>query len=158
MASRYLLVWPLAATLSLASGSLFAGPEECLTRGGNVEVAACANQYGPGTPSSRPRSAPVKEVPRALPVPTRAEPELQTVAVSRGGKAPPTLEPEGPKFAVDRGILNDTVIAGAVGGTLLVLVAVALWRWGSTLKRACPWCASKISRSARSCPRCFRAI
>jgi hypothetical protein len=84
--------------------------------------------------------------------------ELRTVAVYRGPKPPPAPEPESPTFAVDRAALTNTVIAGAVAGSLLVLIALGFWRWGSTLTKACPYCRSKMGRSARSCRFCFRAV
>ena len=83
---------------------------------------------------------------------------MRTVAVNRGPKPAPAPAPEAPTFTVDRTMLTNTIVAGAVGGSLLILVALGAWRWGSTLKKACPYCGSRVSRSATSCRRCFRAF
>ena len=145
--------------LSLSSGSLLAGPEDCLTFRDNPHVAACANQYGPGSSTSRSRPAPSPVASQARAVQTAADSDLRTVAVIRGGKPPTPIPEEPPRqtFAVDRTALTDTVIAGAVGGSLLVLVALGVWRWSRKLTKSCPYCGSKMSLSARSCRRCFRA-
>jgi hypothetical protein len=67
--------------------------------------------------------------------------------------------PEGmPTFAVDRAALTNTIIASAIGGSLLVLVALGLWRWRSTLSKACPYCDAKMARTAHACRRFFRAV
>ena len=153
------LGWVLTATLSLPFGSLSATPQDCLAYKDNPHVAACANQYGygPSAAGLRPRSADAPARPRAQPIQTTSDSELRTVAVVRGGKPPPAPEPEGPTFAVDRTVLTNTVVAGAVGASLLVLVAMGVWRWSLTLTKKCPYCDSKMSRSAHSCRRCFRA-
>lgn len=158
--------WVLSATLSLGSGSLSAAPEECLGYPDNPRVAACANHqygYGPSAAGPRPRSTPGTATPATAqpanrPVQAGKDSELRTVVVNRGPKPPPPPEPEPPTFAVDRTMLTNTVVAGAVGGSLLILVALGAWRWGSMLKKACPYCGTKMSRSATSCRRCFRAL
>jgi hypothetical protein len=152
--------WVLSATLSLGSGSLSAAPAECLGYRDNPRVAACANQYGygPSAAGPRPRSTPGTAQPTNQPVPAAKDSELRTVAVNRGPKPPPPPEPEPQTFAVDRTMLTNTVVAGAVGGSLLILVALGAWRFGSMLKKACPYCSTKMSRSATSCRRCFRAL
>ncbi len=161
MISRRYLGWMLAAALSLPHGGLLAAPEDCLSRGNNAEIAACANQYNPG--SATPRARPASPTPsspqlRSVPVQAGSQNELRTVTVAPGGNAPPAPEPEGLKFEVDRKVLTYTVILGAVGGILLILAGIGFWSWGASLKRSCPWCASKISRSVHACPRCFRAV
>jgi hypothetical protein len=149
----------LSATLVLASGSLWAAaPADCLTYRNNPQVAACANQYGPSGGGYRPKSMPTPTPPAALSVALGKDSELRTVAVNRGPKPPPAPEPESATFAVDRAALTNTVIAGAIGGSVLVLVALGFWRWGSKLTKACPYCSSKMGRSARSCRFCFRAV
>ncbi len=152
--------WVLSALLSLGSGSLSAAPDECLGYPDNPRVTACANRYGygPSAAGPRPRSTPGTAQPGNQPVPASKDSELRTVAVSRGPKPPPPPEPEPPTFAVDRTMLTNTVVTGAVGGSLLILVALGAWRWGSMLKKACPYCGTKMSRSATSCRRCFRAL
>ena len=156
---RHCLGWVLAATLSLPLGGLLAAtPEECLTYPDNPRVAACANQFGPGSPGPRSRAAPTQALPRTRSVSVGPDTELRTVAVVPGGKARPAPEPEPQHFAVDRAALTNTIIAGAIGGSLLVLVALGFWRWGSTLTKACPYCGAKMSRSAHACRRCFRAV
>jgi hypothetical protein len=143
----------------LAFGSVWAAaPADCLTYRNNPQVAACANQYGPSGGGYRPKSTPTPTPAVALSVAVGKDSELRTVAVNRGPKPPPAPEPESPTFVVDRAALTNTVIAGAVGGSLLVLVALGFWRWGSTLTKACPYCSSKMRRSARSCRSCFRAV
>jgi hypothetical protein len=107
----------------LASGSLWAAAAgDCLTYPDNPRVAACANQYGPSGGGYRPKSTPTATPPATLSVAVGKDSELRTVAVNRGPKPPPAPEPESPTFAVDRAALTNTVIAGAVGGSV-VLVA-----------------------------------
>ncbi len=147
----------LAAVLGW--GHAAAAPGDCLAYRDNPHVAACANQYGPsGAPrnSAAALPAPAPQSARAM-----ADGELRSVPVVVAAKAAPAAPPpppETPLFTVDRKVLTYTVVAGALAGTLLVLVALGAWRWGSTLVKDCPWCASKISRSAQTCPRCFRAL
>lgn len=152
----------LTATLFLASGGLWAvAPGDCLTYPDNPRVASCANQYGPSGGGYRPRitPAPAPTQPTTDSVAMGNDSELRTVAVNRAPKpAAPAAQPEGPMFAVDRAVLTNTVIAGAVGGSLLVLVALGFWRWGLTLTKACPYCSSKMSRTAQSCRSCFRGV
>jgi hypothetical protein len=152
--------WVLSATLPLVSGSLLAAPDECLGYPDNPRVAACANHYGygPSAAGPRPRSTPGTAQPTNRSVPAGKDSELRTVVVNRGPKPAPPPEPEPPTFAVDRTMLTNTVVAGAIGGSLLILVALVAWRWGSMLKKACPYCSTKMSRSATSCRRCFRAV
>jgi hypothetical protein len=156
---RRCLGWTLSALISLGSASLLAAPDECLKYPDNPSVAACANQYGygPSAAGPRPRSSAAPAQPGHS-VAGAKDAELRTVAVNRGPKAPPPPEPEPPRFAVDRTMLTNTVVAGAIGGLLLILVALGGWRWASTLKKACPYCGAKVSRSAASCRRCFRAF
>jgi hypothetical protein len=151
--------WALAATLSLVSGSLLAAPNECLSYPDNPRVAACANQYGygPSAAGLRPRSTPSAQ-PAARPVLAGNDSELRTVSVDRGPKPAPPPEPEPVTIAVDRTMLTNTVVASAIGGALLIVVAFGAWRWRSTLTKACPYCSARISRSATSCRRCFRAL
>ncbi len=159
MTSRRGLEHALSAALFVASGSLWAAaPADCLTYPDNPRIAACANQYGPSGGGYRPKSTPAPAVAAPKSEPVGKDSELQTVAVNRGPKPPPAPEPEAPVFAVDRAALTNTVIAGAIGGSLLVLVALGFWRWGSTLTKACPYCGVKVSRSAHSCRSCFRAV
>jgi hypothetical protein len=152
--------WVLFAGLSLMSGSLLAAPDECLTYPDNPLVAACANQYGygPSAAGPRPRSTAAPAQPADRPAPAGKDSELRAVAVNRAPKPAPAPEPEPQHFAVDRTMLTNTVVAGAVGGLLLIVVALGAWRWGSTLKKACPYCGTKLGRSATSCRRCFRAL
>jgi len=151
----------LSATLSLPFGSLLAAaPADCLTYPDNPRVAACANQFGSVSPGQRPRSnpAPALPQPQAKSVPAGMNTELRAVAVNPGGKPRPAPEPEPQTFAVDRTALTDTIVAGAIGGSLLVLVALGFWRWRSSLSKACPYCGSKMARTAHACRRCFRAV
>ena len=150
--------WILAATLALSSGSLPAAPVECLSYSDNPRVAACANQYGygPSAAGLRPRSSTPAEPARSVPVGKDAE--LRTVAVNREPKPAPPPEPGPLTFDVDRSGLINTVLAGAAGALLLVLAAFGVWRWGPTLKKACPYCGSKLGLKATSCRRCFRAV
>lgn len=155
-----------AAAITLASGSATAAPQDCLTYRDNPHIAACANQYGQsGSPArSRTAATPGQPVlaPSVQPAAARvvADPELKSVPVVVAVKAAsgPAPEPEAPKFTVDRQVLTTTVVIGAIAGSLLILVALGFWRWGLTLLKNCPWCATKISRSAHTCPSCFRAI
>jgi hypothetical protein len=55
-------------------------------------------------------------------------------------------------------LLTNTVVAGAVAASLLILATLGFWRWGATLRRDCPWCGSKISKAAHTCSRCFRVV
>ncbi|MEO8676895.1 MAG: hypothetical protein ABI569_15075 [Casimicrobiaceae bacterium] len=159
MTRRRCAGWMLTATLSLPFGGLLAvTPEECLTYPDNPRIAACANRFGPGSTAPQPRTAPAQALPRTRSVPVALDTELRTVAVIPGGKSRPAPEPEPQRFAVDRAALTNTIIAGAIGGSLLVLVALGFWRWGSTLTKACPYCGTKMSRSAHACRRCFRAV
>ena len=81
------------------------------------------------------------------------------VVIARKAAAPePAPVPETPMFTVDRQVLTNTVVIGAVAGSLLIIVALGAWRFGSSLLRDCPWCSSRISKSAQTCPRCFRAL
>ncbi len=149
----------LAVAASLGGSAAAAAPADCLSYRDNPQVAACANQYGPNGPSRRPAaSVAVAPSPSARMV---ADAELRSVPVVIAAKAAPATTaaaPETPSFTVDRQILTNTVVVGALSGTLLMLVAFGFWRWGATLVKDCPWCASKISRSAHTCPRCFRAL
>ena len=156
---RQCLGMTLAVVLSLFSGRLLAAPAECLRYPDNPSIAACANQYSPGSPVPGPRPTPLAQ-PRTQSVPVGPDTELRTVAVVVGGKATPQPAPvpEGPMFEVDRAALTNTIIAGAVAGSLLILVAIGFWRWGSTLTKACPYCGTKMNRSAQACRRCFRAV
>ncbi len=146
-----------AATLGWGEGA--AAPADCLTYRDNPHVAACANQYGPSNPPRRSAEPIAAPVPRSVRVIAGAELKSVPVVVAvKAAAAAPAPVPETPMFTVDRQILTNTVVVGALAGTLLVLVALGVWRWGATLVRDCPWCASKISRSAQTCPRCFRAL
>jgi len=153
------LAWVLSALISLAPASLLAAPAECLKYPDNPSVAACANQYGygPSAAGLRAHSTSAQAQPAGRAV-VGKDAELRTVAVNRGPKPVPAPEPQAPTFTVDRTMLTNTIVAGAVGGSLLILVALGAWRWGSTLKKACPYCGSRVSRSATSCRRCFRAL
>ena len=145
----------VAATLGF--GNAAAAPADCLAYRDNPHIAACANQYGPiGTP--RPSDVAAARSPA---VHVTAGAELKSVPVviaARAAPAAPAPAPESPAFTVDRQVLTNTVVVGALAGTLLVLVALGFWRWGAMLLKDCPWCASKINRSAQTCPRCFRAL
>lgn len=160
MTRRCCLGRVLSAVISLASAGLLAAPGECLKYPDNPSVAACANQYGygPSAAGPRPHSTPGQAQPAGRAVVVGKDAELRTVAVDRGPKPAPAPAPEAPTFTVDRTMLTNTIVAGAVGGSLLILVALGAWRWGSTLKKACPYCGSRVSRSATSCRRCFRAF
>ena len=146
----------LAVALSLPSGSVPAAPDECLRYSDNPAVAACANQYGPGSPGPRTRTTSVA-APSTRSVPVRPDSDLRAVAVTPGGKPPPAPEPEAISFPIDREALTGTIVAGAVGGSLLILVALGAWRWSLTLTKSCAFCGAKLGRSARTCRRCFRA-
>jgi hypothetical protein len=94
-----------------------------------------------------------------VPIRVVADAELKSVPVVIARAAPaPAPEPPAPAFAVDRQLLTNTVVAGAVAASLLVLATLGFWRWGATLRRDCPWCASKISKSAHTCSHCFRVV
>jgi len=147
----------LAVAASLGCGGAAAAPGDCLGYRDNPHVAACANQYGASGPSRH------SAVSAAPPQSTRvvADEELRSVPVviaAKAAPAPAAAVPETPSFAVDRQILTNTVVIGALAGTLLILVAIGFWRLGVALMKDCPWCASKIRRSAHTCPRCFRAL
>jgi hypothetical protein len=145
----------VAATLGF--GDAAAAPADCLAYRDNPHIAACANRYGP---SGAPRPSDVTP-PRSPAGRVTADAELRSVPVVLAAKAAPAAPapaPEAPVFTVDRRVLTNTVVVGALAGTLLVLVALGVWRWGAMLLKDCPWCASKISRSAQTCPRCFRAL
>ncbi len=134
--------------------------QDCLSYRDNPHVAACANQYGQAVRGRSAASAqPGSRRPRRNRFAHCPSPELKSVPVVVAVKATaaPAPEPETPTFTVDRQVLTNTVIIGAIAGSLLMLVALGFWRWGSTLLKDCPWCASKISRSAHTCPSCFRA-
>ncbi len=155
------IAWTFAAVSALVSAEAPAAPADCLAYRDNPHVAACANQYGEGQGgrAAGPRTAVEQPVPKS--VPAAMEPELKFVPVVVAAKAAvpaPSPEPATPTFTVDRQVLLTTVIVGAIAGSLLVLVALGAWRWGSTLVKDCPWCASKIARSAQTCPRCFRQL
>jgi len=158
MTNRAAGIWMIAAGVALGSADAFAAPADCLSYRDNPHVAACANQYGQAVPAARPRIVVAQPAPKSVPV--ASEPELKSVPVVVAVKAAavPSPAPETPTFTVDRQVLLNTVIVGAVAGSLLVLIALGAWRWGSTLVKDCPWCASKISRSAQTCPRCFRQL
>ena len=159
MTNRAAGIWMLAAGVALASADALAAPADCLNYRDNPHVAACANQYGQGVPAARSRTVVAQSPPKSVPV--ASEPELKSVPVVVAVKVAvpaPSPEPETPTFTVDRQVLLNTVIVGAVAGSLLVLIALGAWRWGSTLVKDCPWCASKISRSAQTCPSCFRQL
>jgi hypothetical protein len=161
MKDRAGLRWVLAASVALVSGSAAAAPADCLAYRDNPHVAACANQYGQANPPARSRSAAMPAEPVAKPVRVVADPELVSVPVVVAVKAvapAPAPAPETPMFTVDRQVLTNTVVVGALAGSLLILLALGAWRWASKLLKDCPWCASKISRSAHTCPRCFRAL
>ena len=165
MTSRGALVSLVAASVLLSLGSAVAAPGDCLAYRDNPHVAACAKQYGQELPV-RPRVPQVAAVTPLAPAPAAgaaradADGELRSVPVIVALKAAPApaTVPETPAFTVDRQVLTNTVIIGAVAGSLLILVALGAWRWGSTLLKDCPWCSSRISRSAHTCPRCFRAL
>jgi len=165
MTSRGAVRSLVAVSLLLAFGSTAAAPDDCLAYRDNPHVAACANQYGqPGAPA-RPRTTPVAPAAPAAPVqsavPVVADPDLKSVPVVVAVKAASSASastPETPMFTVDRQVLTNTVIIGAVAGSLLIVIALGAWRVGSTLLKACPWCSSRINRSAHTCPRCFRAL
>jgi hypothetical protein len=156
----------LAVTLALGSGSAVAAPNDCLAYRDNPHVAACANQYDHGA-ASRLRgtnvasTAPGRSAPNPSEVHVIADPDLKSVPVVIATKAPapaPAPIPETPMFTVDRQALANTVVIGAVAGSLLIIIALGAWRFGSSLLRDCPWCSSRISKSAHTCPRCFRAL
>src|SRR4029453_5071120 len=147
-------------------GSAVAAPNDCLAYRDNPHVAACANQHEHGA-ASRLRAtnfastAPGRSPPNPSEVRVIADAELKSVPVVIATKAPapaPAPTPETPMFTVDRQALTNTVVIGAVAGSLLIIVALGAWRYGSSLLRDCPWCSSRISKSAHTCPRCFRAL
>jgi len=153
-----------AIALALGPGSGVAAPDDCLAYRDNPHVAACANQYGHGS-AARSRGPNLASI---MPTPATSsgvrvitDPELKSVPVVIARKVPvpePAPVPESPMFAVDRQVLTNTVVIGAIGGSLLILVALGAWRFGSSLLKDCPWCSSRISKSAQTCPRCFRAL
>jgi hypothetical protein len=159
MANRMGWMECLAVAAILGWGGATAAPGDCLSYRDNPHVAACANQYGPSGPPRR--SAVSAPAAPSQSIRVVADAELRSVPVVVAVKAAPATPvalPESPSFTVDRQILTNTVVIGALAGTLLILVALGFWRWGTTLLKDCPWCASKISRSAHTCPRCFRAL
>jgi hypothetical protein len=152
----------LAIALALGSGGAVAAPNDCLAYRDNPQVAACANQYEHGAGSRLRGTHVASNVPtRSADVRVIADPELKSVPVVIAKKAAATEAapvPETPMFSVDRQVLTNTVVIGAVAGSLLIIVALGAWRFGSSLLRDCPWCSSRISKSAQTCPRCFRAL
>ena len=164
MTSRGAVRSLVAVSLLLGCGSAAAAPDDCLAYRDNPHVAACANQYGQQGVAPGPRTTHLAPASPAAPVPSAdrgADPELKSVPVVVAVKtAPgdPAPAPETPMIAVDRQVLTNTVIVGAVAGSLLIVIALGAWRLGSTLRKTCPWCSSRINRSAHTCPRCFRAL
>jgi hypothetical protein len=147
----------LAAAFALPWGNAFAAPDECLRYPDNPTVAACASQYGPGSPGPRARGSAAAQ-PGNRSVPVKLGSELRTVAVVPGGPPPPAPEPPPPTIAVDHEALIYTIVAGAVGASLLILAAFGAWKWSATLTKPCPYCGARLSRSAHACRSCFRAV
>ncbi len=162
MTSRSAVRSLVAVSLLLGFGSAAAAPDDCLAYRDNPHVAACANQYGQPGAAPRPRTAHVAPALPAAPLPSAvpvvADADLKSVPVVVAVKSAPAPAPETPMFTVDREVLTNTVIIGAVAGSLLIVIALGVWRVGSTLLKTCPWCSSRINRSAHTCPRCFRAL
>lgn len=163
MTSRSAVRSFVAVSLLLGFGSAAAAPGDCLAYRDNPHVAACANQYGQTGVAPRAQTAHALPAASAAPVQgtvrETADPELKSVPVVVAAKAAPAAPaPETPTFTVDRQVLTNTVIIGAVAGSLLIVIALGAWRVGSTLLKTCPWCSSRINRSAHTCPRCFRAL
>ena len=160
--ARYALGWVLVALLSLTVGRAQAAPDECLSYRDNPSVAACANKYGygPAAAGLRPRSSAAQPNTAARSVPAGPGSEFRTVAVIPGGRPAPAKapEPESPIFEIDTAVLTNTIIAGVIAGSLLILAALGAWRWGSTMTKACPYCGAKMARSSHACRSCFRAV
>ncbi len=152
--------WALALTIIVpfAKATAAAGPDECLSLRGNAEIAACAHQFAPGTPSARARPT-IQPAQTGTPQVRRdSYRPLQSVAVVRTTGAESQIDTSRATSSPDRAWLTDTVIAGAVGTLALILVALAIWRRASTLYRACRYCGGRLSREARACRQCFRAV
>ena len=158
-----------AVALALGPGRAVAAPDECLAYRDNPQVAACANHYGRGSPSparglniattASLSSSPAGSTSAGVRV--IADPELKSVPVVVAKKAsatPPAPVPDTPMFTVDRQVLTNTVVIGAAAASVLIIIALGAWRFGASLLKNCPWCSSRISKSAHTCPRCFRAL
>jgi hypothetical protein len=134
------------------------GPETCLALRANGDVAACANQYAPAAPPGRTRSVTLSS-PAASTAARRDEhPLLQSVAVVRTQPADPPIGPVRSAPAPDRTWLTDAAITGAAGALALIVVALGMWRWAASHSRACRYCGGRLSREARACRQCFRAV
>jgi hypothetical protein len=157
---RPLIGWLLALSVWLPIDGAIAGPEACLSRRGNAEVAACANQYGPGTPEARAR--PAQQANEVAVEKARNDPnwQLQSIAVGRAPTAQPQPQTESTRsrFEADHSALVNTVIAAVIGALVLTLVAFGLWRWRSKFLRACRYCGARMSLDANACRHCFRAV
>jgi hypothetical protein len=152
---RHVSGWRVAAILFAVSGPLSAAPEECLSFRANAEVASCANRYAPNSTSPRPRSEPAS-TPRQASQGGR-NPDLRTVpVVPKSAKTVVSPEPESPTLATIQDERKQTIVASAVGGSLLVLVGYMIWRAGSAGKLSCRWCGAPIARNAKTCKFCLR--
>ena len=161
MTRRHVTGWILASVLLVTSGTLYATPEDCLALRANADVASCANRYAAGgaVPQSSPE--PTSTRPSARQVRIVENPNLKTVPVVpvvASRVAAPRPEPAAETFAAGRAVLDNPIVAGAVGSGALILLVLAIWRARSPLSKTCRWCGVKLSRNARSCRRCLRAV
>jgi len=158
-----------AVARGLGPVTAVAAPDECLAYRDNPHVAACANQYGHGSPSRArgPNIATTASISSGQAASTPpgvlviADPDLKSVPVvvaKTASATAPAPVPDTPMFTVDRQVLTNTVVIGAVAGSVLIVIALGAWRFGSSLLKDCPWCSSRISKGAHTCPRCFRAL
>ncbi len=153
-----LLAWAAALAPVFPMAEAATGPETCLSLRANGDVAACANQYAPAAPPERSRSVSLP-LPAASVAARRDEHRsLQSVAVVRTHSADMPTAAVRPTPAPDRTWLTDTVIAGAAGALALIVVTLGTWRWAASHSRACRYCGGRLSREARACRQCFRAV
>ncbi len=72
--------------------------------------------------------------------------------------ASPTEPERHETYAIDRSSTVDIVAAGMGGSVALALAAFGIWRLAAANSKDCPYCGARMSRGARSCRHCFRAV
>ena len=157
MKFRRSLRWLLACSVAATLGTVYAGPEECLTLRDNVAVAGCADKYAPGTPTTAAQTA--RQPTRPAPQPIQVAEQSILFPVPTAASRAVAPKPESPAVIAERD-RSELVRRGELGAAALAGLGLVfgLWRWRASTVKKCSYCGTRVVPGAAVCKRCFRAV